>query len=149
MLPVAADTPGLITVNGAVLLPIPDTMTCTVAKKLPFDEPSGSDTTIAVLLQLLTVALVPLNVTVPAVLPKFAPVIVTNTPAEPDDGNTPVMPGAEPTTKTTPLLATPLTLTTTFPVVAPFGTGTLTEVPLQQVPHGVARTPLNVTVLVP
>lgn len=45
------------------------------------------------------------------------------------------------------LLATPLTVTSTFPVVAPVGTGTVIEVPLQFV--GVPEVPLNVTVLVP
>jgi len=51
------------------------------------------------------------------------------------------------TVKLTPLLATPPTVTTTFPVVAPLGTGTTMVVPLQLV--GVAAVPLNVTVLVP
>src|SRR5436309_16062848 len=44
-------------------------------------------------------------------------------------------------------LAIPPTVTTTFPVVAPLGTGTTILVPLQLV--GVAPIPLNVTVLVP
>src|SRR5436309_14932021 len=51
------------------------------------------------------------------------------------------------TVKLTPLLATPPTVTTTFPVVAPLGTGTTILVALQLV--GVAPIPLNVTVLVP
>src|SRR5947208_11277456 len=44
-----------------------------------------------------------------------------------------------------PLLACPPTVTTTFPVLAPVGTGTTIDVP----PHvvGVATTPLNVTLL--
>ncbi len=46
-----------------------------------------------------------------------------------------------------PLLATPLTVTTTLPVVAPAGTGTTMLVADQLV--GVAVVPLNVTVLVP
>jgi len=45
------------------------------------------------------------------------------------------------------LLARPLTVTTTFPVVAPAGTGTTMLVVDQLV--GVAVVPLNVTVLVP
>ena len=49
--------------------------------------------------------------------------------------------------KLTPLLAAPPTVTTTFPVVAPLGTGTTMLVALQLV--GVAAVPLNVTVLVP
>lgn len=51
------------------------------------------------------------------------------------------------TVKLTPLLATPLTVTRTFPVVAPLGTGTTMLGSLQLV--GVATVPLNVTVLVP
>jgi len=49
--------------------------------------------------------------------------------------------------KGTPLLASPATVTTTLPVVAPAGTGTTMLVKVQLV--GVAGTPLNVTVLVP
>jgi len=51
------------------------------------------------------------------------------------------------TVKLTPLLATPPTVTTTLPVVAPVGTGTTMLVALQLV--GVAAIPLNFTVLVP
>ena len=51
------------------------------------------------------------------------------------------------TVKLTPLLATPPTVTTTVPVVAPLGTGTVMLVALQLV--GVPAVPLNVTVLVP
>src|SRR5580704_9592227 len=47
----------------------------------------------------------------------------------------------------TPLLAIPPTVTTTFPVVAPEGTGTAMLVALQL--EGVAAVPLNDTVLVP
>src|SRR5208282_5113305 len=49
--------------------------------------------------------------------------------------------------KITPLLATPFTVTTRFPVVAPSGTGTTMHVALQLV--GVAAVPLKVTVLLP
>jgi hypothetical protein len=49
--------------------------------------------------------------------------------------------------KITPLLATPPTVTTTGPVLAPAGTGTTMLVALQLV--GVAAVPLKVTVLVP
>src|SRR5215813_1514936 len=51
------------------------------------------------------------------------------------------------TVKLTPLLATPPTVTTTFPVVAPAGTGTTMLDAVQLV--GDAAVPLNVTVLVP
>ena len=53
----------------------------------------------------------------------------------------------EVTVKVTPLLATPFTVTTTFPVVAPLGTATVMLVALQIV--GVPATPLKVAVLVP
>jgi len=46
-----------------------------------------------------------------------------------------------------PLLAEPPTVTTTFPLLAPFGTGTAMLDDAQLV--GVADIPLNVTVLVP
>jgi hypothetical protein len=52
-----------------------------------------------------------------------------------------------PTLKLIPLLATPETVTTTLPVVAPLGTGATMLVPLQLL--GVAATPLNFTALVP
>src|SRR6266404_1849162 len=60
-----------------------------------------------------------------------------------------VMVGGGITVKATPLLATPETVTTTFPVVAALGTGTTMLVPdvLQLV--GVPAVPLKVTVLVP
>ena len=51
------------------------------------------------------------------------------------------------TVKLTPLLASPPTVTTTFPVVAALGTGTTMLVALQLV--GTAVVPLKVTVLVP
>lgn len=51
------------------------------------------------------------------------------------------------TVKGTPLLAWPATVTTTLPVVAPEGTGTMRLKLLQLV--GVAGTPLKVTVLAP
>jgi hypothetical protein len=53
----------------------------------------------------------------------------------------------EVTVKVTPLLATPLTVTMTLPVVAPLGTGAAMLVALQLV--GTVAMPLNVTVLVP
>jgi hypothetical protein len=51
------------------------------------------------------------------------------------------------TVKPTPLLAKPTTVTTTFPVAAPLGTGTAILVALQLV--GVATVPLKVTAPVP
>src|SRR2546429_9891517 len=93
---------------------------------LPVVAPAGTGATMLVAPQLVGVATVPLNFTVlvPCVAPKFAPVIVTDAPTNPDVGFRPVMlgPGVV-TVKLTPLLATPPTVTTTFPLVAPAGTG--------------------------
>ena len=137
---------GTVTVKLTPLLATPPTVTTT----FPVVAPLGTGATILVALQLVGVAAVPLNVTVlvPCVAPKFAPVIVTDAPTNPDVGFRPVMlgPGVV-TVKLTPLLATPPTVTTTLPVVAPAGTGTTMFVTLQLV--GVAPIPLKVTVLVP
>jgi hypothetical protein len=103
-----------------------------------------------VALQLVGIVVVPLNLTalVPCVAPKFAPAIVTDVPMTPDAGFKLAMLGAGTVTvKFTALLATPPTVTTTFPVVAPAGTGATMLVALQLV--GAAATPLNVTALVP
>jgi hypothetical protein len=70
---------------------------------------------------------------------------VTDVPTAPEVGETFVMVGV--TVKITPALATPETVTTTFPVVAPVGTVVLMLVPLHAV--AVAVVPLNLTVLVP
>ena len=73
---------------------------------------------------------------------------VTAVPTGPELGLTLVMLGlVAVTVKPTPLLVCPPTVTTTFPVVAPVGTGATMLVPLQLV--GVATVPLNVTVFVP
>ena len=81
----------------------------------------------------------------------MAPVIVTEVPASPDEGFRLVILGAEPEMEFmangAALLASPPTVTTTFPVVAPVGTGTTIVVALQFV--GVAVVPLKVRVLVP
>src|SRR6266404_789415 len=58
-----------------------------------------------------------------------------------------VMLGGRRTAKLTPLLATPPTVTTTFPVDAPAGTDTMMVVAAQFM--GVAMVPLKVTVLLP
>src|SRR5208283_2568270 len=122
----------------------------TVTMTFPVVAPLGTGTTMLVALQLVGAPAVPLNVTVlvPCVAPKFVPVIVTEVPTAPDVGFRLVMLGADvPTVKLTPLLATPPTITTTLPVVAPLGTGTTMLVALQLV--GVPVVPLNFTVLVP
>src|SRR5436190_8488274 len=140
-------TPGgeAVTVKRTPLLACPPTVTTT----FPVVAPVGTTTVRLVALQLVDVARVPLNATVlvPFVAPKFAPVIVTAVPIGPDVGVSVVIDGGTVTVKGTPLLASPPTLTTTVPVVAPVGTGTVRLVALQLV--GVASVPLNATVLVP
>jgi hypothetical protein len=102
-------------------------------------------------LQLVAVAVIPLNFTVlePCVTPKFVPVIAIGVPTRPDVGFTLVILGVAAllTVKFTPLLLTPPTVTTTFPLVAPLGTVATMLVPLQLV--AVAFVPLKLTVLVP
>jgi hypothetical protein len=73
--------------------------------------------------------------------------MVTEEPTGPTVGLRLVIVGVGITVKAIALLATPLTVTTTFPVVAPVGTGTTMLVALQLV--DVAEVPSNVTVLVP
>src|SRR5271165_900050 len=135
-----------VTVKLELLLAIPPTVTMT----FPVVAPVGTGATMLVALQLVGVAAIPLNLTVlvPCVAPKFAPAIVTDAPTNPEVGFKLVMLGAGTVTvKLVPLLATPPTVTTTFPVVAPAGTGATMLVALQLV--GVAVVPLNLTVLVP
>src|SRR5438874_2257003 len=122
---------GGITVNETPLLACPLTVTTT----LPVVAPLGTGATIEVALQLVGVAAAPLNVTVlvPCVAPKFAPVIVTEVPAAPEVGDRLLIEGGGITVNETPLLGTPLTVITTFPLLAPLGTGVTMDVPLQLV----------------
>src|SRR5205807_601008 len=131
------------TVNVTPVLAFPPTVTTTG----PEVAPLGTGTAMLVLLQLLGVAAVPLKVTVlvPCVVPKFDPLIVTEMPTAPDVGDNVLITGK--TVNVIPLLALPLTVTTTEPVVAPVGTGARILVALQL--EGVAVVPLNFTVLVP
>src|SRR5207247_1585427 len=133
------------TVNAAPLLATPLTVTTT----LPVVAPAGTGTTMLVADQLVGVAVVPLNFTVlvPWVAPKLVPVIVMDAPTAPLVGASDVMFGVANTVNAAPLLATPLTVTTTLPVVAPAGTGTTMLVADHEV--GVPVVPLNVIVLVP
>jgi len=87
----------------------------TVTTTFPVVAPLGTGTTILVSLQLVGVANVPLKVTVldPCVAPKPTPVIVTGVPGKPLAGDRLAIPKV--TVKLTPLLATPLAVTTTFP----------------------------------
>jgi hypothetical protein len=133
------------TVNAAPLETTPEAETTT----LPAVAPAGTATTMLVAFQLDTVALVPLNATVPVpwVAPKFAPAMVTAVPTTPEVGDKLLMLGAGSTVKLEPLLAYAPTVTTTFPVVAPLGTVVVMLVALQLL--GVAVVPLNLTVLDP
>jgi len=137
---------GTIAVKRTPLLARPPTVTTT----FPVVEPFGTGTTMLVALQLAGVAAVPLNVTVldPCDAPKFVPVIVTEVPTGPEGGLRFVIFGIGRTVNPTPLLATPLTVTTTFPVVVPDGTVATMFVALQ-LPAIPAETPPNVTVLDP
>ena len=91
-----------VTVKVTVLLATPATVTTTG----PLVAPLGTGTVMLVALQVVGVASVPLNVTVPAVVPKFVPAIVTTVPIGPDVGLTVVMLGAgDVTVNATPLLA--------------------------------------------
>src|SRR5437899_968825 len=135
----------VITENGTPLLPAPPTETTT----LPVVAAAGTGATMLVADQLVGVAAVPLNVTVlaPCAAPKFVPVIVTATPTAPLVGDSEVMVAVGSTVNAMPLLATPPTVTVTFPVVAPLGTGATMLVADHDV--GVEVVPLNRTVLVP
>ena len=132
-----------LTVKFTPLLATPPTVTIT----FPVVAPDGTEVTIVVEFQLLVVAVVPLNVTVPED-PKFFPVIVTCAPTVPEVGLKLVMEGPEedPTVKAyaIALRARPTT-TTTFPVVAPAGTVTTMLVALQLVTA--PAVPLNITLL--
>jgi hypothetical protein len=121
----------------------------TVTTAFPVVAPVGTAAKIAPALQLLGVAATPLNVTmlVPWVGPKLVPVMVTDVPIAPELGDKPLTLGAASTVNDTPLQSLPPTVATTFPVVAPAGTGATTEDALQLV--GFALMPLKVTVLVP
>jgi hypothetical protein len=129
------------------LLAVPPTVTTT----LPVVAPLGTEATIAVLPQLVGVAVVPLNLTVlvPWLAPKFAPLIETEVPTGPEAGDRLEILGAEDvvTVKVIPLLAVPPTVTTTIPVVAPLGTEVTIVVALQL--DTVAAVPLKVIVLEP
>src|SRR6266849_8131925 len=125
------------TVKLTPLLATPAAVTTT----FPVVAPGGTETSILDGLQLAAIAVVPFNVTVlePSVAPKPDPMIVTGAPTAPVAGERPVMLGAGTTVKLTPLLATPMALTTTLPVVAPAGTGATMLEALQLV--GVAAVP--------
>jgi hypothetical protein len=110
---------------------------------------AGTEVTIDVLLQELIVAVAPLNLTKlpPCVVPKPVPVIVTMLPVFPELGLMAVTLNPEETVKLNALLAIPLAVRITLPVVAPEGTAAMISPSLQFV--AVAAVPLNLRVLVP
>jgi hypothetical protein len=111
---------------------------------LPVVAPDGTTAVMLVEVQLLVVAVTPLNVTeLPVLVPNVVPEMVTQVPTIPEVGDKLVMCGI--TVKATPLLATPETVTTTFPVVAAVGTVTLIVVEFQLLKLAVV--PLNLTLL--
>jgi hypothetical protein len=85
------------------------------------------------------------TVPVPCADPKPEPEMVTCKPAAPEVGDRLLMMGG--TVKFHPLEGAPATLTTTLPIVVPFGTATSISLSYQLV--GVAAVPLKVTVLAP
>ena len=129
--------------NKAPLLACPPTVTTTV----PVVVPVGTGVTIVVVFQLVGVAVMPLNFKVlePCVAPKLVPPIVTTLPGSPEFGERLVICGV--IVKERLLLATPPTLTTTGPLVAPLGTNAVMLVGLQLL--AVAAVPLNMTELEP
>jgi len=142
----------LVMLGGGMTVKLADvdcTPTFTVRDTTPPAAPVGTGTPMLPSFQLVGVAAVLPKETVldPAawVAPKFAPDIVTPVPYLPEVGETLVIVGAG-IVKETPLLAWPLTVTTTLPVVDP---GTVT--PMLPAPQEVtlAAVPLNLTVLEP
>src|SRR5947209_20206785 len=103
-----------VTVKLTPLLAFPPTVTTTV----PLVAPFGTGAAILVLLQLVGVAVVPLNLTVlvPCVGPKFSPLMVTEMPIAPEVGDKLLIMGK--TVNVTPVLAFPATDTTTWRKVA-------------------------------
>src|SRR5207245_3397379 len=105
------------TVQLIPLLATPPTVTVT----FPVVAPLGTGATMLVADHDVGVAVVPLNLTAvaPCVAPKFVPVIVTEAPTAPLVGDSEVSVAVGTTVNAMPLLATPPTVTVTFPVVAP------------------------------
>jgi hypothetical protein len=131
------------TVNPFPLLftPLANTIT------FPVVAPDGTVTAMLVAVQVVTLAVAPLNLTVPLPCgdPKFIPMTATAAPTAPDVIDWLVMLGVATTVKFTPLLLSPPTSTTTFPIVAPVGTVVTMLVVVQVVTLAVI--PLNLTVL--
>jgi hypothetical protein len=139
---------GVAMVKRTPLLGTPPTYTST----FPVVVPAGTGAVILVLVQFDALVCTPLNLTklciVPTVGPKFVPVMVTLVPIGPAVGLMLVMLGGGVRVKGAPLLCTPLTVTTMFPLVAPDGTVT-SKLVGDQFAVAVAWTPLKVTVVLP
>lgn len=133
-----------ITVKAEPLLTSPDAVVTTT---LPDVAPEGTGTVMLDDPQPEGVAGMPLNVTEPWLEPKFVPNIVTLTPAGPELGERLEIAGLATTVNEIPLLDAPPTVTTTLPVVAPFGTAATIALSLHEL--AVAEVPLNLAVLVP
>jgi len=128
------------------LLDSPPTVTTTG----PVVAPLGTGAVITVDAQLEGVATVPLKVTTldPCVDPNPVPETVTEVPTFPEFGLRLVILGNVPTMKNAPLLdRPPAVVTTTFPVVAPVGTGATIAIEFQLAAG--ATIPLKVTVPTP
>src|SRR5579864_7144998 len=111
-----------VTVNDTPALATPP---AAVTTTLPELAPVGTTAVMLVALQfVMVVAWVPPKLTnpLPCDGPKLEPAITMDDPTAPVLGVRLVMPGADVTVNVTPLLATPPTVTTTFPVVAVPGT---------------------------
>jgi hypothetical protein len=120
-----------------------------VTTTFPVVAPSGTGTAMLVELQPNGTPVTPLNVTVlvPCDDPKFVPVIVTNEPIVAEVPDRLAILGTWNTVNGTPTDAPFEVVTTTFPLVAPLGTGTVMPVPFQV--EGVPAVPLKATLLVP
>ena len=112
---------GRVTVKVTPALDCPPDVLTTTG---PVVAPDGTFVRISSLAQLVVDAVVPLKVTVPEVVPKLDPSMVTLASTSPEFGSSREMTGAgRVTVKVTPALAFPPdVLTTTGPVVAPDGT---------------------------
>lgn len=121
----------------------------TVTLAGPVTAPLGTVAVIEVLPHDVTVPFAPAKLTVlpPWLVPNPEPAMMTDDPVLPEVGVMDEMLSPEVTVKLTPLLATPATVTTMFPVVAPVGTAAMICESLQLA--AVAVVPLNLIVLVP
>jgi hypothetical protein len=113
----------------------------------PVVAPVGTATVSDVAVAVVTVARVPLNLTVlfAGVALKFDPVMLTVVPGQPEVGIMLVTVGAGTEKLTVDTAVPPVVVTETGPVVAPLGTTTVSEVSVAAVT--VAVVPLKLTVL--